>query len=247
MSRSAIRLVILLAPVIGGAALFAVACSSPPVEQQVLTAFFRAARVRDNTALASISAVGFDPRTEGSVQDFKIDSIGAQQHRTLQLQPLMDDEAKMRAEQVEFTKKMRDYHNANASAIDRVSSAQRANQPVKGKDVEVRDAWMKWDGESHDYERKLSQARQKVTRERATAVASLTPGGRDDVDVTGMDVDIITEPITVTAQVQAPSGQTTPKTMVVTLQRASGKKGGQATEGRWIIMSIQPPRASAPG
>jgi hypothetical protein len=28
--------------------------------------------------------------------------------------------------------------------------------------------------------------------------------------------------------------------MVITLQRASGKKGDQAMEGRWIIMSIQP-------
>ena len=37
----------------------------------------------------------------------------------------------------------------------------------------------------------------------ATAAASLTPPGRDDVDVSGMDVDIISEPITVTAQVQS--------------------------------------------
>ena len=71
-------------------------------------------------------------------------------------------------------------------------------------------------------------------------MASLTPPGRDDVDVTGMDVDIITEAVTVTAQVQTPDGKTTPKTMVVTLQRASGKKGDQTIEGRWIIMSIQP-------
>jgi hypothetical protein len=60
------------------------------------------------------------------------------------------------------------------------------------------------------------------------------------VDLTGMDIDVITEPVTVTAQVQSPSGQTTPKTIVITLQRASGKKGDQAIEGRWIIMSIQP-------
>ena len=66
--------------VIAACALLAlVACSSPPIEQQLLTTFFRAARVRDNTALASISAVSFDPRTDGSVQEFKIDSIGAQQ------------------------------------------------------------------------------------------------------------------------------------------------------------------------
>jgi hypothetical protein len=239
MSRSTIRRAILLVPVILGSCLLDLACSSPPIEQQVLTTFFRAARVRDNTTLASISAVGFDPRTEGSVQEFKIDNIGAQQHRTLQLQQLMDEEASVRAMQVEFTNKRRDFYQSNSVAIDRAVKAQQAKQPVQGKDAALLTAWTKWDNDSHDLERKLSQARQKVISERGTAVASLTPGGRDDVDVTGMDVDIITEPITVTAQVQSPDGQTTPKTMVVTLQRASGKKDGQVTEGRWIIMSIQ--------
>src|SRR4029077_6297599 len=92
--------------IFGCALLIIAACSSPPIEQQLLTTFFRAARVRDNTALASISAVSFDPRTDGSVQEFKIDSIGAQQRRSLGLQQLMDEEAKVRGEQVEFTKKM---------------------------------------------------------------------------------------------------------------------------------------------
>ena len=48
------------------------------------------------------------------------------------------------------------------------------------------------------------------------------------------------------AQVQAPDGKTAPKTMVVTLQRASGKRDGQTVEGRWIIMSIQQQGAAAP-
>ena len=61
-----------------------------------------------------------------------------------------------------------------------------------------------------------------------------------------MNVDIITEPVTVTAQVQSPGGQTTPKTFVITIQRASGKKGDQTIEGRWIIMSIQPQGAGTP-
>ena len=111
---------------------------------------------------------------------------------------------------------------------------------MTGKDAELLATWTKWDTDSRDMERKLSQARQKVSKERATAVASLTPPGRDDVDVAGMDVDIISEPVTVTAQVQSPNLQTAPKTMVVTLQRASGKKGDQTLEGRWIIMSIAP-------
>jgi hypothetical protein len=224
--------------IFGCALLIIAACSSPPIEQQVLTTFFRAARVRDNTTLASISAVNFDPRTDGSVQDFKIDSVGAQQHRKLELQQLTEEQDKVRAEQVEFTKKMRDFYQSNSIAIDRAAKAQQAKQPVTGKDAELLTTWTKWDGDSRDLERKLSQARQKVAKEKATAVSSLTPPGRDDIDVSGMDVDIITEPVTVTAQVQSPSGQTAPKTMVVTLQRASGKKGDQAIEGRWIIMSI---------
>ena len=238
MAPSALRPTTLLALVMS--ALLVDACSSPPIEQQLLTTFFRAARVRDNTAMASISAVGFDPRTEGSVQDFTIDSIGAQERRKLQLQQLMDDEAKVRAEQVEFTKQMRDFHNANVAAIDRATKAKQANQPVGGKDAEALAAWTKWDSDSRDRERAVSQARQKVARERATAVSSMTAVGRDDVDVTGMDVDIITEPVAVTAQVQSPTGETAERKMVLTLQKASGKKGDQVTDGRWIIMSIQP-------
>ena len=230
----------------GLALLLFAACGSPPVEQQLLTQFFRAARVRDNTTLAGMSAVNFDPRTDGSVQDFKIDSIGAQQHRKLDLQQLADEQDKIRTEQVDFTKKMRDFYQSNSIAIDRASKADQAQQPVRGQDATLLAEWKKWDTDSRDLERKLSQARQRVARERSTAVASLTAPGRDDVDVTGMDVDIISEPVTVTAQVQSPDGKTTPKTMVVTLQRASGKKGDQTVEGRWVIMSIQQQGDAAP-
>ena len=225
---------------LGLALLLCVACGSTPVEQQLLTQFFRAARVRDNTTLAAMSAVNFDPRTEGSVTDFKIDSIGEPQRRKLQVKEFADEQEKIRADQVEFTKKMRDFYQSNSIAIDRASKADQAKQPVRGTDAELLTQWKKWDTDSRDLERKLSQARQKVARERSTAVASLTPPGRQDVDVTGMDVDMISEPVTVTAQVQTPDGKTAPKTMVVTLQRASGKKDGQTVEGRWIIMSIQP-------
>jgi hypothetical protein len=219
--------------------LLAAACGSTPVEQQLLTQFFRAARVRDNTTLASISAVPFDPRTDGSVQDFKIDSIGAQQHRKLQVQEFTAEQEKIRNDQIEFTKKMRDFYQSNSIAIDRALKADRENQPVRGQDATLLTEYKKWDADSRDLERKLSQARQKVAKEKSSAVVSLTPPGRDDVDVTGMDVDIITEPVTVTAQVQTPDGKTVPKTMVFTLQRSSGKKDGQTIEGRWIIMGIQ--------
>jgi hypothetical protein len=232
--------------IVGYALLVIAACGSTPVEQQLLTQFFRAARVRDNTTLAGMSAVSFDPRTDGTVEDFKIDSIGAQQHRKLEVQEFTEEQDKIRADQVEFTKKMRDFYQSNSIAIDRAMKADQAKQPVNGKDAALLAEWKKWDTDSRDLERKLSQARQKVAKERSSALASLTPPGRDDVDVTGMDVDIISEPVTVTAQLQTPDGKTTPKTMVVTLQRASGKKDGQTLEGRWIIMSIQPQDGSTP-
>jgi hypothetical protein len=221
------------------------ACGSTPVEQQLLNQFFRAARVRDNTTVSSMSAVTFDPRSDGSVQQFTIDSIGAQQHRALQVQQLTDEQDKIRADQVDFTKKMRDFYQSNSVAIDRVSKAKAANQPVKGKDAELLATWTKWDSDSRDLERKLSQARQKVAQEKSIAVGSLTPPGRDDIDVTGMDVDIITEPVNITAQVTSPDGKTESKPLVVTLQRASGKKGGQTTEGRWLIIAIGPPGGAA--
>jgi hypothetical protein len=232
--------------IFGCVLLIVAACGSTPVEQQLLTQFFRAARVRDNTTLASMSAVNFDPRTDGSVETFKIDSIGEQQHRKLQVQEFTTEQDKIRTDQVEFTKKMRDFYQSNSIAIDRAMKADQAKQPVRGKDAELLTEWKKWDTDSRDLERKLSQARQKVAKERSSAVSSLTAPGREDVDVNGMDVDIITEPVTVTAQVQTPDGKTAPKTMVVTLQRASGKKDGQTLGGRWIIMSIQPQDGSAP-
>ena len=221
------------------------ACGSTPVEQQLLTQFFRAARVRDNTTLSSMSAVNFDPRTDGSVQEFKIDSIGQQQHRALQLQQLTDEQNKVRDQQVDFTKKMRDFYQSNSVAIDRVSKAKAANQPVNGKDAELLATWTKWDSDSRDLERKLSQARQKAAQEKALAVGSLTQPGREDVDVSGMDVDIITEPVNITAQLTTPDGKTAAKPMVVTLQRASGKKGAQTIDGRWVIISIEPQGGAA--
>ena len=67
--------------------------------------------------------------------------------------------------------------------------------------------------------------------------------GRDGVDVSAMDVDMITEPVNITAQVTSPDGKTESKPLVVTLQRASAKKDGQATEGKWI----PPPTVSPAG
>ena len=247
MERSRVRSFVLLASAIGGFALMAAACGSSGPEKQILTNFFRAARVRDNTTLANISAVSFDARTIGTVQDFEITKTGEEQRRTLQIKQLIDEEAQAKQADDEFAKKKREYQDANLEAIERVIKAERSNQKLSGKDAEVQAAWTKWRDEQAQSSKRLAEARAKASNERSQATASLTAPGRPDVDVTAMSVELITKHVTVNAQVRDPNGQTAPRTFVFTLQRAIGKGAdGQEREGRWIITGIRPEGAGAP-
>ncbi len=246
MSRT-LTVLLLQAPVLAGFVLLAAACGrSTPPEQQTLGNFFRASRVRDNTTLASLAAVSFDPRTEGTVQDFEVVSSGEEQRRTLQIKQLMQDEEKARQEDAEFAKKKKQYQDANLEAIERVVKAERSKAPIPKRDAEVQAAWSKWREEQAQYSKRLSEARAKHANERALAVNSLTAPGRDDVDVSKMDVDLITKQMTVNAQVREPNGSTSPKTLVFTLQKAIGKTGDAEQEGRWIITSIRQQGAGSP-
>ena len=59
------------------ATLGAFACSSPP-EEAVLGQFFAAARLRDNTALASFATVTFEPHIAGIVTEFDVTNVTAE-------------------------------------------------------------------------------------------------------------------------------------------------------------------------
>lgn len=250
MSRTKFRSSILLAMLIAGFALLDVACGggSAP-EKQVLTNFFRASRVRDNATLANISAVSFDARTDGTVQDFDITSVGEEQRRTLQIKQLMDEEEKAKQADADFAKKKKEYQDANLETIERVVKMERSGQTnFRGKDAEVRATWSKWRDEQSQYQKKLSEARSRLSNERALAVNSLTAPGRPDVDVAAMETELITKQVTVNAQVREPNGNSTQaRTIVFTLQKAIGKGAdGQTREGRWIITGIRQQGAAAP-
>lgn len=241
MSRSRAGALI-LAVLTAGFALLTAACSMTRApEEQVLTNFFRAARVRDNTTLANISAVTFDPRTDGIVQNYDVANIGEEQRRTLQIRQLTEEEEKARQEDTEFAKRKKEYQDANLEAIERVVKAERSGATVRGRDAEVQAAWTKWRDEQGQYAKRLSEARSKLANERALAVNSLTPPGQPEIDVSNMDVDLITKYVTVSAQVRPPDSDTvTPKTIVFTMQRAVGKTSdGETREGRWIITGIR--------
>jgi hypothetical protein len=246
MSRTLAAL-LLQAPVIASFAMLAAACGSSPPERQVINNFFRASRLRDNATLANVAAVSFDPRTEGTVQDFDIVSIGDEERRALQIRQLIQDEEKARQEDADFAKKKKVYQDANLEAIERVVKAERARTPVTKKDGEVQAAWTKWREEQAQYQKRLSEARAKLANERTLAVNSLTAPGRADVDVSNMDVELVTKRVTVNADVRDPNGSSTaPKTFVFTLQKAVGKGGEGEQDGRWIITGIRPQGAGSP-
>jgi hypothetical protein len=226
--------------------LLASSCGRTTPEQQLLTNFFRASRVRDNATLSNIATVQFNPRADGSVQDFEITSVAPEERRTLRIQETMNEADQAKAAESEFSKRKKEYQDANMPALRRVSDSQRAKKAITGKDAEVLAAWNKLSAEELATKKRSSQARAKAASETSLAIGSLTAPGRPDVDVKGMDVEVISKQVTVNAQVKSPDGQTTtPKTLVFTLQRAVGKKDGQTSEGRWIITSMQEQASAA--
>jgi len=237
MSRTLFRS--LRHPLVVLSVLVMTSCARSSAEQQLLTNFFRASRVRDNATLSNIATVQLNPRTDGSVQDFTVTNIGPEEKRTLQLQQTLDEVAQAQQAETEFAKRKKEYQDANLPALQRVSSSQREKKPITGRDGEVLAAWTKISAEALVTKKRSAQARTKAKDESSIAIGSLTAPGRPDIDIKGMDVEVITKQVTVDAQVKSPDGQTTPKTLVFTFQRAIGKKDGQTNEGRWIITNLQ--------
>ena len=112
---------LLLVPV----ALLVAGCSRPP-EHQFLNQFFRAANARDNTTVGRMSAVTIDPRTQGSVEDFSIESVSPETRTPLTFKPLFEAEAKAAEEEKAFLKTKIEYQNANIKAIEEILKLEAA-------------------------------------------------------------------------------------------------------------------------
>jgi hypothetical protein len=220
--------------------LVAMACgSNASQEQQLLNSFFRASRVRDNATLSNIATVQFNPREIGSVQDFDVTNVGPESRRALQIKEANDEVEKAKAAEAEFAQKKKAYQDANMPALMKVSQLQRAKKPIVGKDKATLDAWSQISAEELATKKRSSQARAKATAESSIAIGSLTPGGRQDTDISGMDIELVSKEVTVDAKVKTPDGQTVPKKLVFRLEKAVGKKGGTTSEGHWIITGLK--------
>jgi hypothetical protein len=222
--------VLLLVP----ATLSVISCSRPP-EQQFLTQFFRAARSRDNTTVGRMSAVEVDPRTQGSVDDFEITNIGNETRTPLSFKPLFEAEAKAREEEKAFLKTKIEYQNANIKAIEEVLKLE-AQPDAKFSPAlqKVKAEWDKWRAEIAAHAKATNSASLAIKQATGLAEASLTQPGQPPLDARTFQGETISKDVVVNADVRTPDGQTTQKTLTITISRVAG--GGR--EGRPIITKI---------
>lgn len=225
-----VAIALLLVP----SALFVISCSRPP-EQQFLTQFFRAARGRDNTTVGKMSAVELDPRTQGSVESFSIESISPETRTPLSFKPYFEAEAKASEDEKAFLKTKIEYQNANIKAVEEVLKIEAQPTPkFTPAQQKVKEEWDKWRQGIADHARATAMATANVKRATSVAEASLTQPGQPALDPKTFEGETIKKDVTVKAKFKSPEGQTSDKTLVITIERVAG--GGR--EGRPIITKI---------
>jgi hypothetical protein len=213
---------------------FVIGCSRPP-EQQFLTQYFRASRGRDNTTVGRMSAVELDPRTQGTVEDFSIESVGAETRTPLTFKPLFEAEQKAKDEEKAFLATKIEYQNANIKAIEEVLKIEQMPEPkFNPAQQKIKAEWDKWREGIANHARATAGATAAIKRATGVAEASLTQPGQPALDAKAFEGETIRKDVTVKAQFKSPEGQESEKTLVVTIERVAG--GGR--EGRPIITKI---------
>jgi len=213
---------------------FVIGCSRPP-EQQFLTQYFRASRGRDNTTVGRMSAVELDPRTQGTVEDFSIESISEETRTPLTFKPLFEAEQQARDKEDAFLKTKIEYQTANIKAIEEVLKIEAMPEPkFSAAQQKVKAEWDTWRQGIADHARATAAATAAIKRGTGVAEASLTQPGQPALDPKTFEGETIKKDVTVKAQFKSPEGQESEKTLVVTIERVAG--GGR--EGRPLITKI---------
>ncbi len=217
------------------ATLLVVSCSRPP-EQQFLTQFFRAARGRDLTTAGRMSAVIIDPKEQGSVEDFSIETVGPETRTPLTFKPLFEAETKAKEEERAFLDTKIAYQTANIKAIEEVLKIEQTNPTPKYTPAQQKtlDEWNKWREGIASHAKATAGATAAIKRGTGVAEASLTQPGQPALDPKTFEGETIKKDVTVKASVKSPSGATSEKTLVITIERVAG--GGR--ECRPIITKI---------
>lgn len=218
------------------------ACSSANAnEENLVRQFFRASSLRDNMTLANFAVVAFDPKAEGTVNDFDVTAVSPEKTEPLRVIELSKALTEAEAANKAFNEKKKTYQDANMEAIDRVLKAESAGRKLSGKDAQIQAEWTKWRDDTGAEAKKVSSARAELSNARPLAELSLMPNaGAATPTIEEMDGTMVSKDITIAATVKSPDGGTSKKNYVVTAQRAivKGKEGDR--QGRWIITGIKP-------
>jgi hypothetical protein len=216
--------------------LMVIGCSRPP-EQQFLTQFFRATRARDNTTIGRMSAVEIDSRTQGTVEDFTITSIGTETRSPLTFKALFEAEQKVRDEETAFLKTKIEYQNANIKAIEEVIRLDPAAKMTPAQ-LKIKTEWDKWREGIAAHARAVSTARAAITSGTGLAEMSLTQPNQAPLDPKTFEGETIKKDVVVAATVKAPDGASSEKTLTITIERVASSAGGTQREGRPVITKI---------
>jgi len=217
------------------ATMLVVGCSKPP-EQQFLTQYFRAAKARDNTTVGRMAAVVVDPRTQGSVEDFAITSIGQETRTPLTFAPLLEAEAKAKETEQAFLKTKIEYQNANLKAIEEVLKIEQTNPTAKLTPAQekIKLEWNKWREGISAHAKATASATAAIKSGTGLAEASLTQPGQPALDPKTFSGETISKDVVVAATMKTPEGATAQKTLTITIERVAGN----GREGRPIITKI---------
>ena len=242
MNRLRPRVSVLLAASLTALIPLCAGCSGA-AEQPILNQFFTASRLRDNTTLDGFSMVALDPQKQGTVTSFTITNVSAEARKPLTLRSLAKAHDDARAEDAALNTRRDAFQKQNDEAVQRVVKAGRSAK-LKGADADVQASWFKMLDEGIEISRKVTDARRRLASESAVVKMSVADP-RNPIDVTKHDGELASKEVTVNANLRRPSGETSPHTFLITMQRAllKGEKGD--VTGRWVITSIKDAAASA--
>lgn len=214
-----------------------IGCSSAP-EESLLSNYFRASRMRDNTTLANIAMVSFRPSERGIVQNFSLTSVSEAQRRPMRAREYSIAFEEAAAAEREFGDRKQAYQDENIEAIERVLDAEREDSDVARRDSEVQEAWVTWREEMLQHAQTVSDARTLLAEERVVGEAS-TFSPSNPIDVAEYEGEIVSKEAVIEASVQTPDDQTEELTLTITLERAElTATDGSPLNGRWIITKI---------
>jgi hypothetical protein len=216
------------------------ACGASHPEQQPLQQFFRASGMRDDQTLANFAVVTFDPKTEGQVTGFNIVSVSQPTLTPLKIKDLNKAVEDAVAADKEFNDRKKAYQDGHVEALKRVLDAERTGKKVSGGDAGVQAEWTKWRDESGASAKKVSEARSQLSDARPIAELSLSTPNGPTPDLTAAEGQMESKDVAIDATVKAPDGTTSPKKLVVTLQRAVLKTPQGDKNGKWVVTSVKP-------